>query len=205
MTHLAADGRECAHSGAAVARLRRDPAVAEPTSARIVFLGFTDEMLARTVLEVVKEGRHDKEFELLDWVMVHKAADGTTKVTNDTGVDPGAKRGGLMGGAAGAAIAILAGPVGLGAVLGGAAIGALTASAVDSGIKNDDIETVSEFMVPGRTGLIIAVPLADADRWNAFVSMHPEFHSAIRRHSVDITPDHTFAQAIDEYRAAHPE
>ena len=179
--------------------------MADPTSAHIVFLGFTDEMLARTVLEVVKEGKHDKEFELLDWVMVQKNADGTTKVTNDKGTDPGAKRGGLMGGAAGAAIAILAGPIGLGAVLGGAAIGALTASAVDSGIKTHDIDAISDFMVAGRTGLIIAVPLADADRWNTFVSEHMEFHSAIRKHAVDITPDHTFQQAIDEYRAAHPD
>ena len=177
--------------------------MADPVSARVVFLGFTDEMLAKTVLEVVKEGRHDKDIEILDWVMVRKDADGKTHVTNDQGADPGAKRGGLVGGAAGAAIAILAGPVGLAAVLGGAAIGALTAGAVDSGIKSDDIDTVSEFMVPGRTGLIIAVPLADADRWNAFVSMHPEFHSAIRKHAVDITPDHTFQQAIDEYQAAH--
>jgi uncharacterized membrane protein len=181
-----------------------EPTMANPVNARVVFLGFTDELLAKTVLEIVKEGRHDKEFELLDWVMVRKDADGTTHVTNDQGADPGAKRGGLVGGAAGAAIAILAGPVGLAAVLGGAAIGALTASAVDSGIKNEDVSTVSDFMVPGRTGLILAVPLADADRWDTFVSMRPEFHSAIRKHAVDITPDHTFEQAIEEYRAAHP-
>jgi uncharacterized membrane protein len=180
------------------------PAMAEPTHTRLVFLGFTDELLAKTVLEVVKEGKHDKEFELLDWVMVRKAADGSTDVTSDQSADPGGKRGALIGGAAGAAIAILAGPVGLAAVVGGAAIGALTAKAVDSGIRNDDIATVSEFMVPGRTGLILAIPLADAERWDAFVEDHPEFHSAIRRHQVDITPDRTFEQAIEEYRAAHP-
>jgi hypothetical protein len=59
-------------------------------------------------------------------------------------------------------------------------------------------------MVPGRTGLIFAIPLEDTERWDAFVKSRPEFHSAIRRHQVDITPDHTFEQAIEDYRAANP-
>ena len=34
--------------------------MADAVNARVVFLGFTDEMLAKTVLEIIKEGRHDR-------------------------------------------------------------------------------------------------------------------------------------------------
>ena len=119
--------------------------------------------------------------------MVQKSADGKLKITNDKGADPGAARGALVGGVAGWALATLAGPIGLGAMIGGAAIGAITAKVKDSGIKNDDVDTVTGFMVAGRTGLMLAIPLEDAGRWDEFVEDNAEFHSAIRRHQMDIT------------------
>jgi uncharacterized membrane protein len=167
---------------------------------RLVFLGFTDEMLAKTVLEVIKEGRRKKAITVEDWVMVQKTADGELKVTNDKGADPGGARGAMVGGVAGWALATLAGPIGLGAMIGGAAIGAITAKVKDSGIKNDDVDTVTGFMVPGRTGLMLAIPLEEAGGWDAFVAENAEFHSAIRRHQMDITPDHSFEQGIEDYR-----
>ena len=174
--------------------------MAEPKQTRLVFLGFTDAMLAKTVLQVIKDGRESKAITVEDWVMVQKSPDGKLTVTNDKGADPGAARGALVGGTAGWALATLAGPIGLGAMIGGAAIGAIAARVKDSGIKNDDIDSVTGFMVAGRTGLMLAIPLADAAAWDGFVAENPEFHSAVRRHQMDITPDHSFEQGIEEFR-----
>lgn len=174
--------------------------MSEPKRTRLVFLGFTDEQLARTVLEVIKKGTADKDIVVGDWALVTKLEGGKIDVTTNRSTDPGAARGGAVGGAAGLVLATLAGPVGLGAVVAGAAIGAVTAAVRDSGLKNDDVETVSVYMAPGRTGIMVSMPLAEADRWDAFVASHVEFASSDKRHVADIVPGRTFEQAIEEYR-----
>jgi uncharacterized membrane protein len=178
--------------------------MADEKHTRLVFLGFADQMLARTVLEVIKEGRRKKRFVLEDWVMIHKAPGGELTITNDKGSDPGAARGALVGGTAGWALATLAGPIGLGAMVGGAVIGAITAAVKDSGVKNGDIDTVAGFMAEGRTGIMLAMPLSEAGSWEEFVRENPEFHASDRQHQMDITPARTFEQGIEEYRAGRP-
>jgi uncharacterized membrane protein len=174
--------------------------MSEPKRTRLIFLGFTEEMVARTVLEVIKEGRSAKAITIDDWALVHKAPGGKLTVTTDKSTDPGAARGAAFGGAAGMILATLAGPIGLGAVVGGAAIGAVTAAMKDSGLKNDDISEVSKFMADGRTGIMLSMPLEEADRWDAFVAANTEFHGSDRQHHADIVPGRTFEQALDEYR-----
>lgn len=174
--------------------------MSEPKRTRLVFLGFPDELLAKTVLEVIKKGRSDKEITLDDWALATKREGGKIDVTTDKSADPGAARGGAVGGAAGLVLATLAGPVGVGAVVAGAAIGAVTAAVRDSGLKNDDIETVSVFMAPGRTGIMVSMPMAEAERWDAFAASHVEFASSDRQHVADIVPGRTFEQAVEEYR-----
>jgi uncharacterized membrane protein len=174
--------------------------MSEPKRTRLVFLGFGEEMVARTVLEIVKTGVSQKEIVVEDWAMVHKAPGGKLTVTTDKSKDPGAARGGLFGGGAGMVLAAISGPIGAGAVVGGAAIGAVTSAIKDSGFKNDDITEVSKFMADGRTGLMIGMPLAEAGKWDEFVAQHPEFEAASGRHQVDIVPGRTFEQALDQYR-----
>ena len=173
--------------------------MAEPKRTRLYFFGFAEEMVARTVLEVIKNGIASKEIVVDDWALVHKAPGGKLTITNDKSKDPGAARGGLFGGAAGLVLATLSGPIGLGAVAGGAAIGAATAAIRDSGFKNDDIETVSTFMADGRTGIMLGTPLADAPKFDAFVAEHPEFDASDRKHQVDIVPGRDFDRAVEEY------
>jgi hypothetical protein len=48
----------------------------------------------------------------------------------------------------------------------------------------------------------VAIDPADVDAWTAFVGRTVEFHAAQPVIHVDITPDHTFEQAIAEYQAA---
>jgi uncharacterized membrane protein len=174
--------------------------MSEPKRTRLVFLGFTDELLARTVLDVIKTGRSAKEIQLDDWAMVTRVAGGKTTVVTDRSTDPGAARGAAVGGTAGLALAVLSGPIGLGAIVGAAAVGAVTAAVRDSGIKNDDIEKVSVFMAPGRTGLMIAMPLDQAPAWDEFVARHVEFAASDKQYVTDIGPGRTFEQALQEYR-----
>src|SRR3954467_4758632 len=176
--------------------------MAEPKRTRLYFFGFAEEMVARTVLEVIKDGKAKKEITVEDWALVHKEPGGKLTVTNDKSTDPGGARGAVAGGTAGIILATLSGPIGLGAVIGGAAIGAVTAAIRDSGFKNDDVEAVSRFMADGRTGIMLATPLADAAKFGEFVSQPPEFEASDRRHQVDIVPGRDFNQALDEYRRA---
>ena len=172
----------------------------EPKRTRLVFLGFAEEMVARHVLEVIKSGIEAKEIVVEDWALVHKAHGGELTITNDKKKDPGALRGGLFGGGAGMVLAALSGPVGMGAVAAGAAVGAVTAAVRDSGIKNDQVKAVSTFMADGRTGLMIAIPLDEAPRWDEFVGLHEEFASPDAREQMDIVPGRTFEDALEEYR-----
>ena len=151
---------------------------------------------------MIKGGTGEKAITVEDWALVSKAPGGKLTITNDKTKDPGGARGALFGGGAGLVLAALSGPIGLGAVAGGAAIGAVTAAVRDSGFKNDDIEAVSRFMADGRTGIMVATPLAEADAFDAFVAEHDEFEASDRKHHVDIVPGRDFEQALEEYRRA---
>jgi uncharacterized membrane protein len=176
--------------------------MSEPKRTRLYFFGFAEEMVARTVLEVIKDGASKKVITVEDWALVHKAPGGKLTIENNKSKDPGGARGALFGGGAGMVLAALSGPIGLGAVAGGAAIGAVTAAIKDSGFKNDDIESVSRFMEDGRTGIMLATPLAEADTFDTFVAEHDEFDASDRKHHVDIVPGRDFEQALAEYRRA---
>src|SRR4051812_20534540 len=162
--------------------------MAEPKRTRLVFLGFDNEGPAESVLGVIESGVKDKAITVEDWALVHKAPGGELTIKKDKGVDPGAARGGLVGGGAGAVLAALSGPIGVGAVAVGAAIGAVTAAVRDSGFKNEDITEISKHMADGRTGIMVGVPLEAAGQWDEFVAGHSEFAAADRIHSVDIVP-----------------
>ena len=171
----------------------------EPKRTRLIFLGFEREGVAQWVLGVIESGIAYKSITVEDWAMVYKAPGGKLTVTKNKGADPGAARGGLVGGGAGAVLAVLSGPIGVGAVAVGAALGAVTAAVKDSGFKDHDVKEISKQMADGRTGIMVGVPLAAADQWDAFVADHSEFAAADNQHTVDIVPGRTLEDAIDEY------
>lgn len=173
--------------------------MAKATRSRLFFLGFPNPGVATYVLEVIKEARKAKEIVVTDWAMIQKAAGGEATITTDKSVDPGAARGAGVGGLAGVVLAGVLGPIGVGAVVGGAAVGAVTAALRDSGLKDDDLETISRLMAEGREGLVIVVPLEEGDRFQAFMDATTEFHAADRKRSVDIVPGRTLQDAIDHY------
>jgi uncharacterized membrane protein len=175
--------------------------MAEAKSDRLYLFAFTDSGIPPYVLELIKEGVKAKEISVSDWAMIRRNAEGKPEISTDQKVDPGAGRGAAFGGVAGVVLAGIAGPIGVGAVVAGAAIGAVTAALRDSGIKGGDLESIAGMMREGRSGLIVAVPLDDVDRFQDFMKLHVEFESVIRRIEVDVVPGHSLAQAIEEYRA----
>jgi uncharacterized membrane protein len=176
--------------------------MAEPKRSRLYFLGFAEPGVAQYVLEKVKEAVDAKEVVVADWAMINKGEGRNAEITTNKKVDPGAARGAGAGGLAGAVLAGISGPIGVGAIVGGAAIGAITAALKDSGLKDHDLESISNLMAAGRGGLVIAVPLDEADRFEEWMSRTPEFEASDRRQVVDIVPGRTLDDAIEDYIAA---
>jgi uncharacterized membrane protein len=174
--------------------------MAETKPTRLYLFAFTDAGIPPYVLELIKDGVKAKEIAVSDWAMIRRNAAGEPEITTDKSVDPGAAGGAGIGGGAGLVLAVISGPIGVGAVVAGAAIGAVTAALRDSGIKDDDLKAISSLMKEGRSGLVVAVPLDDATGFEEFVDLHVEFQSVIRRMQVDVVPGHSLAEAIDEYR-----
>jgi uncharacterized membrane protein len=172
----------------------------EPKRIHMVFLGFPEEQPAAYVLELIREAMSRKEITVDDYAMVHKAPGGKLTITDSKSKDPGAARGAVAGGTAGMVLAALSGPIGVGAVAAGAAIGAVTAAVRDSGIKTDQVKEISKLMADGRTGIMLAMPIDAAGQWDEFVSIHPEFAASDRQHQVDIVPGRDFEDALEEYR-----
>jgi uncharacterized membrane protein len=174
--------------------------MADDKPTRLFLMAFTDSGIPPYVLEMIKKAVKDKQLVISDWAMIQHNAGQEAKITTDKSVDPGATRGAGFGGVAGMVLAGISGPIGVGAIVAGAAVGAVAAALRDSGMKDGDLEGISGLMAEGRSGLIVAVPLQNADAFEAFTKQHVEFESVIRRMQVDITPGHSLAQAIDDYR-----
>ena len=167
---------------------------------RLFILGFGRPGIARYVLEQVKSAKNKKWIDFADWALIEKPADGgPAKITESTKADPGAARGLGFGGLAGGVLAVISGPIGVGAVAAGAAIGAVTAGLKDSGLKDKDLESMSHLMAAGREGIVVAVPMDRADEFQEYVDSDEIFQSADRKLTVDIVPGRTLEQAIAEY------
>lgn len=174
--------------------------MSDPKRTRLVFLGFAEEGVATHLMNIIESGVRAKSITVDDWAMISKAPGGKVTITNSPQVDPGGARGALFGGGAGLLLATLAGPVGVGAVVAGAAVGAVTAAVRDSGLKNQDLVEVSKLMADGRSGILAAVPLDAVDAWDQYVATHPEFTASDRQYQVDIVPGRDFEAALQEYR-----
>ncbi len=170
-----------------------------PKRMRLLFLGFSEEMIGRTVVEELRAGVKDGSVAIEDWALIHKSPTGHASVTTDRSIDPGPLEGAMFGGAAALVLATLAGFVGGIPVLGGAAIGGLVAALVDSGMDDDAIDAVAKLMDSGGTGLMVAVPLDEADRLDDFIRDNVVFEAAISRHQVDLVPGRTLEQALETY------
>jgi uncharacterized membrane protein len=141
-----------------------------------------------------------------DYAIVSKDADGKLELTESKDADPGGRRGAVAGGLGGAFLALAATPIGLGAIVVGAGVGAVASALRDSGFKDSDLKEVGALMEGGRTVLLLAADTHDADRLRGVLDDIPEFKAADRRFEADVVPGskNILRDAIAQYRAEHP-
>lgn len=137
-----------------------------PADAKLLVIGFDDQIKAREFLLTVARLRKQNEVQLHDAVFLDRGPDGDAKVTETTDITPGkaALGAGFWGLLLGT---IFAGPFGLAIGAATAGGGALVAKLRDTGITDDKIAELRREVPPGRTALALLVShisMADLQR-----------------------------------------
>ena len=174
--------------------------MANPGSYHLIAFAFDFRELAITAQEQAEAGAKRGELALADWALILKEGDRETRIETRRSTDHAGTRHGLVGGTAGLILAVASGPIGVGAVIGGAALGAATAALRDSGFSEQDLEAISNLMDAERSLLLLAVPGDATEAAEAFVAATRVLSQAADRHDTDITPGHTLADAVAELR-----
>jgi uncharacterized membrane protein len=166
-------------------------------------LGFPERSDADAAVAELKGLQESKFLELTDYAIVSKEVGGKLTVSESTAADPGAKQGAIAGATGAAFIALVSTPLGAGAVLAGAGIGAVTGALRDSGFKSKDLEEAGRLMQDGRTILILAVKPEHTDRVRGAIDDIPKLAAADRRWEVDapVGSKNALRDAIERYRA----
>ena len=170
-------------------------------------LGYPDRHGADRAVAGLKELERSHFLSVRDHAIITKAPDGKLHVDENKDADHSTSRGAVTGGLAGAFVAVLAGPIGIGAVVAGAGIGAVANAIHDSGFKRGDLKEVGELMEPGRTLLLVAVDPADAGRMHDAMGDLPELVAADRRWDAVLAGDshNVLHDALGVWRAEHTE
>jgi uncharacterized membrane protein len=179
----------------------------DATTKHLFMLGYPDRDAAQAAVDELRELQRDQFVEVKDYAIVSKAEGGGLTVTESKDVDPGAQRGAVAGGLGAAFIALAATPIGAGAILAGAGIGAVAGKLRDSGFKGNDLDEVGRLMQDGRTILLLAVRPEDSDRLRGAIDDIPELKAADRRWEavVDGNSKNVLRDAIAAYKAEHDE
>jgi uncharacterized membrane protein len=120
---------------------------------QIVVAAFKDQTAARKALEALKAAQKDGVIKIDDAAVLEKDPEGKLTI-KESGLGVG--KSAAVGGVLGAAIGILAGPIGWAAV-GGAAIGALAAKLRDSGFQDARLKQIGDALTPGSSAIIAVV------------------------------------------------
>jgi len=120
---------------------------------QIVIAAFQDENAAGHALDQLDRAQHDKLIHIRNAAVVRRDSNNKLHVSETR--DWSGKRGLAVGGLLGAAVGILAGPIGL-AAGAGAAIGGLAARLRDSGFSDDRLRRIGDGLLPG-TSVLVAV------------------------------------------------
>jgi uncharacterized membrane protein len=165
-------------------------------------LGYADAALADAAVAELEQLAQDEFLRDIDWAIVTKGMDGKVTTRESTHSDPGAAKGALAGGVAGALIAI-AGPIGLVGVAAAAGIGAVAAALKDSGFKEQDMEAVAGLMKEGRSVLILDVAPEYLDNMRSALTDVPELIAADRtlESPVDGSSGNLLRAAVEDYKA----
>jgi uncharacterized membrane protein len=175
--------------------------MADRTERHLAVLGYATPEAARAAVDALEAVQGDEFLRLKDWAIVTKAADGQLHLEESKDADPGARRGAVVGGVAGTILALATGPLGVGAVVAGAAIGGAAAALRDSGFKTDDLDAIGALMRDGRSVVLVAVEPAQVERLSQAIADLPELRGADWRREIELSGDkRALARAIEDVR-----
>lgn len=121
----------------------------------VVVAAFPNEEGGKQALHRLEEARKAGVIDFKDAAVLKRDAQ-TNKLKISETADKGFGKGAVVGGVAGAAVGILAGPVGW-ATLGGAAVGGLAAKLKDGGFRDERLRKVGESIPPGSSAMVAVV------------------------------------------------
>jgi uncharacterized membrane protein len=120
----------------------------------VVVAAFPTEQGAKDTLRDLDQAKKDGLINIKDAAVLRK--DDQSKLHISETADKGFGRGAMIGGVAGAAVGLLAGPVGWG-LLGGAAVGGLAAKLRDGGFQDQRLRQIGEGLRPDSSAIVAVI------------------------------------------------
>jgi uncharacterized membrane protein len=165
-------------------------------------LSYPDRAAAEAAIAELTELQRDQFLEVRDHAIVSKDVGGEIQVKESKDADPGAQRGAVTGALGAAFIALAATPIGAGAIVVGAGVGAVAGALRDTGFKSADLTEVGRLMQDGRALLLVAVKPEYADRLRTTLEDTPQLLGADRYWVAEVSAKskNVLADAIYLYR-----
>jgi len=120
----------------------------------VVVAAYQNEQGANNALKELETAKKDGLIGIQDAAVLRK--DNQSKLHITETADKGFGRGAMIGGVAGAALGVIAGPVGW-AALGGAAVGGLASKLRDTGFRDERLRQMGESLTPGTSAIVAVV------------------------------------------------
>jgi uncharacterized membrane protein len=120
----------------------------------VVVAAFPNEQGAKDALNELEGAKREGLIGIKDAAVLRR--DEANKLHIAETADKGLGRGAAIGGVAGAAVGIIAGPIGW-AALGGAAVGGLAAKLRDGGFPDQRLRQIGEGLKPGSSAIVAVV------------------------------------------------
>jgi uncharacterized membrane protein len=130
----------------------------------VIVAAFPTESGAKGALHDLDQAKKEGLISVKDAAVISR--DENQKLHISETADKGFGRGAMIGGVAGAAVGLLAGPIGW-AALGGAAVGGLAARLRDGGFPDQRLRQIGEGVRPGSSALVAVIEhvwLEDVER-----------------------------------------
>jgi uncharacterized membrane protein len=128
--------------------------MSENTPVELIVAAFNDENSAKEALKELKAAKHAGLIKIDDAAVLRR--DEKNKLHIKEVHDMGGGKGAVLGGALGAAIGLLAGPVGL-AVGAGALIGGVAAKYHDGGLSDKRLQAIGNSLKPGTSAIVAII------------------------------------------------
>jgi uncharacterized membrane protein len=163
--------------------------MADDAPLQAIVAAFPDERGASTALEELRD--IDKDLlGVKEAAVLVRDANGDLKIRESHHLGKGA----VLGGAAGALVGVLAGPIGW-VTVGGAAVGTLAARLRDSGFPDDRLREIGKGLSPGTSALVAIVE----HRW--VTQLEEQLRQAGARFATEAMAEDLAAQ-LDDARAS---